>query len=87
MNPKYARQNLWNQSHTAIKYDEVYWNDSHSRDWITSNSSHAVYRIVCSEAYSVLSKPEEREAYNFKLEQALRDEDDDFTGAFLSSKH
>lgn len=32
----------------------------------------------------MLSKPEEREAYNFKLEQALRDEDDDFTGVSRS---
>lgn len=36
--------------------------------------------MLRSEAYSVLSTPEERERYNLQLEQALLDEDDDFTG-------
>lgn len=40
----------------------------------------ALCTVLCSEAYSVLSEPTLRERYNLQLEQALRDEDDDFTG-------
>ena len=33
----------------------------------------------------MLSKPAMREAYNLQLEQALQDEDDDFSGAWEPS--
>ena len=43
------------------------------------SSRHA---LTCSEAYSALGTPAAREKYNLQLEQALQDEDDDFTGDF-----
>ncbi|EFJ47587.1 molecular chaperone [Volvox carteri f. nagariensis] len=40
--------------------------------------------ILLNEAYQVLSDPEQRQKYNAKLEQALLDEDDKYTGQALS---
>jgi len=40
--------------------------------------------ILLNEAYAVLSDPDCRQQYNMQLEQALRDEDDNFTGKPLS---
>jgi curved DNA-binding protein CbpA len=40
--------------------------------------------IMLNEAYQVLSDPDARAAYNTKLEQALLDEDDNYTGEPLS---
>ncbi|KXZ56243.1 hypothetical protein GPECTOR_1g211 [Gonium pectorale] len=40
--------------------------------------------ILLNEAYQVLSDPESRQVYNAKLEQALIDEDDKYTGEPLS---
>ena len=37
--------------------------------------------ILLNEAYAVLSDPDTRQEYNGQLEQALRDTDDNFTGA------
>ncbi|KAL6765857.1 molecular chaperone [Haematococcus lacustris] len=40
--------------------------------------------ILLNEAYDVLSDPQQRERYNARLEQALKDEEDDYTGKPLS---
>uniref|UniRef100_A0A7S0S1M0 J domain-containing protein n=1 Tax=Chlamydomonas leiostraca TaxID=1034604 RepID=A0A7S0S1M0_9CHLO len=40
--------------------------------------------ILLNEAYQVLSEPVTRDAYNARLEAALKDDEDDFTGQLLS---